>query len=164
MESQSAHGHMGAQTKRHHYWMLGANLVLSTIIMYLVMFTMIWSMEEFYNNLNMFYMALTMATPMGILMLLMMRMMYPDRRLNLLLYGLFAMLFLGGLIGVRAQGLVGDRQFVRSMIPHHSGAILMCNRSELLDAEIRELCFGPTGIIESQQREIAQMKAILERL
>ena len=112
----------------------------------------------------MFYMALTMATPMGILMLLMMRMMYPDKRLNLLLHALFVLLFIAALLGVRTQGFIGDRQFVRSMIPHHSGAILMCNRSAIRDSEIRELCFGPNGIIASQTREIDQMKAILARL
>ena len=164
MEKQSMHGQMDQQMVRRHYMMLGLNLVVSTIIMYLVMFTMIWSFGDFFNNLNMFYMALTMATPMGILMLLMMRMMYPNSRLNLLLHGLFVLLFLAALLGVRAQGLIGDRQFVRSMIPHHSGAILMCNRSSMRDAEIRELCFGPNGIVESQTREIDQMKAILARL
>ena len=50
------------------------------------------------------------------------------------------------------------------MISHHSGAILMCNRSSLQDAEIRDLCFGANGIGESQTREIVQMKAILARL
>lgn len=164
MEKQSAHGQMDQQMVRRHYMMLGLNLVVSTVIMYLVMFTMIWSFADFFNNLNMFYMALMMATPMGVLMLLMMSMMYPNRRLNLLLHALFVLLFIAALYGMRAQGLIGDRQFVRSMIPHHSGAILMCNRSALRDAQIRDLCFGPGGIIESQTREIEQMKAILARL
>ena len=164
MEKQPAHGQIDHQMSRHHYMMLGLNLVVSTIIMYLVMFTMIWSFGDFFNNLNMFYMALTMATPMGVLMLLTMRMMYPNNRLNLLLHALFVVLFIVAFVGVRAQGLIGDRQFVRSMIPHHAGAILMCNRAPIQDTEIRELCFGPNGIVESQTREIDQMKAILARL
>jgi hypothetical protein len=169
MEKQAAHSQtnqpqIDQQMTRHHYMMLGLNLVISTIIMYVVMFTMIWSFGDFFNNLNTFYMALTMATPMGILMLLMMPMMYPNKRLNLLLHALFALVFVLAFAGVRAQSLIGDRQFVRSMIPHHSGAILMCNRAPIEDAEIRELCFGPNGIIASQTREIDQMKAILARL
>jgi uncharacterized protein (DUF305 family) len=44
------------------------------------------------------------------------------------------------------------------MIPHHSGAILMCERAQLRDAELRELC---DLIIASQQDEIAQMSAML---
>ena len=46
------------------------------------------------------------------------------------------------------------------MIPHHSGAILMCERASLKDAEIRELC---RGIIAGQAAEIEQMKTILAR-
>lgn len=164
MEGQLARGPMDRQLIHHHYLMLGLNLVVSTIIMYFVMFTMNWSFGDFFNNPNMLYMALMMATPMGVLMLLMMRPMYPNYRLNLLLHGFFALLFIAALLGVRAQGLIGDRQFVRSMIPHHSGAILMCNRSSLQDAEIRDLCIGANGIVESQTREIVQMKAILARL
>ena len=164
MEKQAAHGTMDPQMIRRHYMMFGLNLVISTVIMYFVMFTMIWSLGDFFNNLNMFYMALMMATPMGVLMLLMMRMMYPHKRVNLLLHALFVLLFIAAFAGMRAQGLIGDRQFVRSMIPHHSGAILMCNRSAIEDAELRELCFGPDGIINSQVREIDQMKAILRRL
>ena len=164
MEKHPKHDQMDEQKTRHHYMMLGLNLVVSTVIMYFVMFTMIWSLGGFFNNLNMLYMALMMATPMGVLMLLMMRMMYPNNRLNLLLHAVFVLLFVAALFGVRAQGLIGDQQFVRSMIPHHSGAILMCNRSPIRDPEIRELCFGPDGIIESQTREIDQMKTILTRL
>ncbi|HWI17735.1 MAG TPA: DUF305 domain-containing protein [Vicinamibacterales bacterium] len=145
----------------HHYKMLGLNLLISLVIMYFVMFSMIWNAGDLINNANMFYMALTMATPMGILMLLMMRMMYPNQKWNRMLYGIFTLLFILGLWGTRAQWLVGDRQFVRAMIPHHSGAILMCNRASLQDAAIRDLCFKPDGIVESQKREIEQMKAFL---
>jgi uncharacterized protein (DUF305 family) len=155
---------MDRQLTHHHYLMLGLNLLVSTIVMYFVMFPMNWSIGDVFNNLNMLYMALMMATPMGVLMLLMMRPMYPSDRLNLLLHAFFALVFIVAALGVRAQGLIGDQQFVRSMIPHHSGAILMCNRSSIQDAEIRDLCFGPNGIIESQTREIDQMKAILARL
>ena len=148
---------------RSHYRMLGLNLVISLIIMYFVMFTMIWSLGDFFNNLNMFYMALMMAMPMGILILLMMGTMYSDKRFNLLLYGFFALVFILAFWAMRTQAIVGDRQFVRAMIPHHSGAILMCNRASIQDAELRDLCFSPEGIIASQMREIAQMKAFLAR-
>lgn len=134
---------------RHHYRMLGLNIIVSTAIMYLLMFEMIWSGHEFFNNLNMLYMALTMAMPMGILMLLLMGSTYGDRKLNAILCALFALLFVLAFWGVRAQAAIGDRQFVRSMIPHHAGAVLMCKRAPIRDAEIRELCFGPNGIVRS---------------
>lgn len=163
-QGQQGRGSMAPDMVRRHYMMFGLNIVLSTIFMYLVMFEMIWSWGEFVQNINFFYMALTMAMPMGILMLLMMGSMYPDKRLNLVLYAVMGLLFVLAFVAVRAQALVGDKQFVRSMIPHHSGALTMCNRSSLRDQEIRDLCFKPNGIVESQTREIAQMERILERL
>ena len=147
--------------QRHHYRMLGVNLIASLVIMYVAMFAMIWSWGEFIQNINFFYMALVMWAPMAAVMLLTMKGMYANRRLNLALYALFAIAFVASLYGIRAQALVGDRQFLRSMIPHHSGAILMCERALLRDSEIRSLC---TQIIRAQQEEIAQMKAIRARL
>lgn len=164
MHKGQEHGGMSQDMVRKHYRMLGINLIVSLAIMYLLMFSMIWSFGDLFNNNNMLYMAVTMAAPMGILMLAMMRMMYPDKRRNLILYGLFALLLIGAFWGIRAQALVNDEQFVRAMIPHHSGAITMCNRASIRDAEIRDICFKPNGIVESQTREIAQMKQILDRL
>lgn len=161
MNQAHEHGRMSPDMGRRHYWMLGLNLLLSAVVMYLVMFTMIWSVTDFFNNLNMAYMALMMVSPMAILMLLMMRMMYPDRRLNLALHGIFALVFILAFAAMRDQTGIGDRQFLRSMIPHHSGAILMCREAAVRDAEIRQLC---GSIIRSQQAEIDQMKEILARL
>ena len=62
---------------------------------------------------------------------------------------------------MRTQAAVGNEQFLRSMIPHHSGAILMCEKAQLTDPEIIALC---KQIISSQQAEIAQMQQILQRL
>ncbi len=145
---------------RHHYRMLGLNLLVSLVVMYFVMFTMIYSLSEFFNNLNMFYMAVMMAAPMGILMLLMMGEMYADKRLNTIIYAGCALLFILAFAGMRTQALVGDRQFLRSMIPHHSGAILMCGQASIKDPELKSLC---GNIITSQKQEIDQMKAMLAR-
>jgi uncharacterized protein YacL len=152
--------HQSAEMMRSHYVMFGLNLGISLVIMYFVMFTMIYSVGEFFNNLNMFYMALMMAAPMGILMLLLMGSMYSNRKLNLLLHAGLALIFILAFIGMRAQAVVGDRQFLRSMIPHHSGAILMCERAALRGAEIKSLC---GNIIEGQKQEIDQMKELLAR-
>ena len=73
-------GQEAKRMMRGHYRMFAANLIVSTVIMYLVMFSMIFSGGEFFNNLNFFYMALTMATPMGVLMLIMMRRRVRARR------------------------------------------------------------------------------------
>ena len=149
---------MSPEKERHHYKMLALNLMVSLVIMYLVMFTMIWSFSEFFNNLNMLYMTLMMVTPMGVLMLLMMGSMYRNRRWNVVLYATFAVVFALSFYAMRDQSLVGDRQFLRSMIPHHSGAVLMCRRASIEDQELRELC---ANIIASQTQEIEQMERLL---
>jgi hypothetical protein len=157
-------GHMKPEMERHHYKMLAVNLVLGLAIMYFAMFAMIWSFGEFVQNINFLYMALVMWAPMSLVMLLTMKSMYRNAKLNTVLYAVFAAVFVLSLVGIRDRSVVGDRQFLRSMIPHHSGALLMCNRSDLRDTEIRDLCFGPDGIVTGQAREIAQMRAIQDRL
>ena len=163
---QQGHGQsaMNGKMAGKPYTMLAFNLAISLLIMYLAMFAMIWSFGEFFNNSNMLYMALVMWAPMGVLMLLMMPMMYPNKKLNVVLLVSFVLVLILSFWAIRDQTLVGDKQFVRAMIPHHSGAITMCNRASIRDQEIRDICFKPNGIIESQKREIAQMEAILKRL
>jgi FtsH-binding integral membrane protein len=150
----------GAQSARH-YWLFGLQLLVSGIIMYLVMFLMIASLDNFHNNINMTYMTLAMVAPMGVVMMLTMPSMLGNRTLNIVLYVAFGLLFVIGVWFTRAQTFIGDEQFLRSMIPHHSGALLMCNEADISDPEIVELC---GGIVRSQQAEIDQMEAILQRL
>jgi uncharacterized protein (DUF305 family) len=64
-------------------------------------------------------------------------------------------------LGIRQQAAIGDKNFLTAMIPHHAGAILMCERASIQDPEIKKLC---GEIISSQQREIDQMKSMLARL
>ncbi|ETR79344.1 hypothetical protein X566_00065 [Afipia sp. P52-10] len=158
---ETAHhqGHIHSGTRA--YWLLGLNLLLSLIVMYLVMYTMIDGWPDYRNNINMLYMALTMWAPMGILMLATMAGMYQDARTNIILYVVFALVTLGSFWATRSQALVGDRQFIQSMVPHHSGAILMCREAKLQDPELVKLC---QEISQGQRREIEQMNAIAARL
>ena len=164
MQHDQAHGGMSRETMRGHYRMLALNLALSLIVMYVAMFAMIWGFGEFVQNLNFFYMALVMWAPMAIIMLLTMKSMLTDARLNAILCAAFVVVLVLSFAALRAQTFVGDRAFLKSMLPHHSGALTMCNRASLRDPEVRELCFGPQGIVQSQTREIGQMNAILNRL
>lgn len=72
-----------------------------------------------------------------------------------------AVAFLGSFAVIRTQTTIGDTAFLRSMIPHHSGAILMCQQAKLRDPEVKRLC---NGIVKSQRSEIDEMKTILGRL
>lgn len=157
------HDHRKHESRGHGrpYLMFWVNMILGLVVMYVVMFTMIDGMGDFRNNLNMFYMAVTMWAPMGIFMLVTMPGMYPNRKANLALIVLFAVLTAGSFWATRAQALIGDRQFVASMIPHHSGAILMCREASLSDPELVALC---DGIIQAQRDEIEQMGRIAARI
>ncbi|MGN8119339.1 DUF305 domain-containing protein [Labrys sp. 22185] len=153
--------HSRARPISYHYYMFAANMALSLAIMYFVMFSMIDSWSDFRNNLNTVYMALTMVAPMGIIMLATMGSMYRNTRLNVALYFGLAVLLAAAFAGTRSQALVGDHQFIASMIPHHSGAILMCREANLKDRELVDLC---SRIAQGQRKEIEQMKSIQTRL
>lgn len=160
----TAHGgHSGNSHGSHGrpYLMFWINMILGLIVMYVVMFSMIDGWGDFRNNLNMLYMAITMWAPMGIFMLATMPGMFPNRRANIALYVLFVVLTLGSFWATRSQAMIDDRQFIDSMIPHHSGAILMCREDNLSDAELLALC---EEIEVAQRREIEQMQAIAGRL
>lgn len=152
--------HMSTR-KMGAYWSLAFQTVISGVIMYLVMFVMIDGLDSFYNNLNMLYMTVMMVAPMVVLMIVAMRHMFPSRAANGLIIGAAAIAFVGAFALIRTQMTIGDQAFLRSMIPHHSGAVLMCREADLQDPEIKQLC---SQIIESQKREIDQMKGMLERL
>jgi uncharacterized protein (DUF305 family) len=130
------------------------------LIMYFVMYTMIATLDHLYLNINNTYMTLMMVAPMMVVMLLSMRSMFPSRLLNTVIFAGAAAVFIGSFAATRTQAGVGNVQFLKSMIPHHSGAILMCEQASLTDPEIIALC---KSILKSQKDEIAQMQKILER-
>lgn len=129
--------------------------------MYLIMFTMIDSIADFYMNLNTFYMAVMMVAPMVISMPLLMKSMYPNKKANVIVYISGFSMLIAFYLFVRQQTAIGNTAFIRSMIPHHSGAILMCQESKIDDPELKALC---KDIVIAQRKEIDQMKTILQRL
>lgn len=142
------------------YRQLALMALASFAAMYVLMYAMVDRFANVFGNVNQAYMAGLMAAPMVVIELLLMRHMYPDARRNRLIHAGAVAIGVACWLGIRQQALVGDRQFLRSMIPHHAGAILMCREAAIGAAEIRELC---RGIIASQEAEIAQMKAILKQ-
>ena len=160
----TAHGgHSGNSHGSHGrpYLLFWINMILGLIVMYVVMFSMIDGWGDFRNNLNMLYMAITMWAPMGIFMLATMPGMFPNPSVNIVLYVVFALLTAGSFWATRSQALIDDGQFIDSMIPHHSGAILMCREAKLADPELKTLC---EAIIGAQREEIDQMESIRSRL
>lgn len=142
-----------------HYGRFALMLLLSFVAMYVLMYAMVDRFANAVPNINQFYMAGLMTAPMAILEILLMGRMYPDKRKNLAILLLGAVLLAACWFAIRAQAGVGDRQFLKSMIPHHAGAILMCEQNRLQDSELKQLC---QNILASQRAEVAQMKALLE--
>lgn len=147
--------------KENHYRHLGIMALLSFVAMYILMYAMVNTSDDVYNNINQVYMAGLMAAPMVVIELVVMRGMYHDARLNAMIIGASVVVAVLLFVFIRQQTAVADMQFLRSMIPHHSSAILMCREASIQDHEIRTLC---GAITSSQQQEIDQMNAILRRL
>lgn len=144
--------------KHNPYPRLMLMVALSFIAMYILMYAMVDSFGSVYNNFNQAYMAGLMAAPMLGIELLVMAGMYQNKRLNTLLVVSSLVLTAVFFTLIRQQTVISDRQFLRSMIPHHSGAILMCEEATLTDPRISALC---RQIIDNQQKEIAEMRALL---
>ena len=154
MQDHSAHSTHGS------YKGLTIELAIDFVIMYFVMYTMIATLRHFHFNLNNVYMTLMMVMPMAIVMLVAMRSMFPSKRVNMAIVVGAIIVFVASFIAMRTQAAVGNEQFLRSMIPHHSGAILMCEQSAITDPELAALC---EEIVKSQKAEIEQMQRILQR-
>lgn len=136
--------------------MLGVSLVA----MYFLAFSQIERPAHFQWSLSVFSISLSMVSTMGMIMVGGMWNMLPSKRANILLVAVFALLLLGAFTAGRIEAGVADDAFLRSMIPHHSRAIHMCQEASLADPEVVELC---DQIIQAQREEIAQMERIIER-
>jgi len=136
-------------------------LVLSFFTMYAVMFLNVDEVGHIYLSLTRFYMSLLMVCPMAIIMLIMKHKMYSNKKLNGVIVTVASLVFILSLVSLRTQAFVEDRNYMKAMIPHHSSAILTSKHAHISDPELKQLS---EEIISSQEKEIAQMKAILERL
>ena len=144
-----------------HYGRLLLMVILSFISMYVLMYAMVDTFANVYMSFNQFYMAGLMTAPMVIIELALMGAMYQNKKMNIVIIaaGLIALVVFWILI--RQQTAISDKQFLRSMIPHHAGAVLMCEKAHIQDSQLKELC---QTIISGQQAEIVQMKTRLNEL
>ncbi len=153
-----SHDHSQAGDHGQPYIRLLAMTVLSFVAMYFLMYAMVDKFADVFSNWNQVYMAALMTAPMVVFELFLMSAMYKRRRLNLVITLVSVASLLLAWFAIRNQWGISDRQFLRSMIPHHSGAILMCREAALTDGEIKELC---NTITAGQRAEIDQMNAKL---
>jgi hypothetical protein len=144
-----------------HYRRLLLMAILSFIAMFVLMYAMVDAFANVFINVNQFYMAGLMAAPMVIIEIALMSTMYHNKKLNVGIVAASVILLIVFWTLIRQQSAVTDKQFLRSMIPHHAGAILMCDEASIEDPEIIKLC---KSIRASQQAEIDQMKRKLAEL
>lgn len=143
------------------YKKLAIMIALSFVSMYVLMYSMVDKFANVVPNVNQFYMAGLMTMPMLIIELMVMSSMYMKKKLNTILLGSGFVAMIIFFTCIRQQASVGDREFLKSMIPHHAAAVLMVEETQLEDPEIKALA---AKIISSQQAEIEQMKAKLKAL
>lgn len=143
------------------YLRFAAMIGTSTIIMFGLMYLNTYELGDVFFSETRVYMAFMMGAAMASIMLAFMLNMHPNRRVNNGIFVASAVVFALALWLVRSQTTIEDVSWMKAMIPHHSIAILTSERANLSDPRVRELA---SQIIESQRREIGEMKALINDL
>lgn len=136
-----------------------AMIATSTVIMFFLMYQLVFTREHALFSLNRFVASLLMGAVMTIVMLGFMWSMYRGLAVKLAVLATAFVIGVGLLAANRSQALIGDVAFMKSMIPHHSIAINNARKADISDPRVRALA---DGIIESQVREIEEMKLLIE--
>lgn len=157
MKPTAPHAHQPYQP----YGKFAAMIVASTLVMFGLMYLNTYASEHVFFSETRAYMALIMGAAMAVLMMLFMWGMYPVKAVNIGIVCGGIVVFFAALWLVRSQRTVGDVAYMRAMIPHHSIAILTSRRAQISDPRVRKLA---DGIIDTQEREIAQMEQYIDAM
>lgn len=143
------------------YRRFAAMILVSTLVMYGLMFINTYQIDHVRFSETRLYMALLMGAVMAAIMMGFMWSMYEKTRINQAIIALSIVVFAGSLWLVRSQATVGDVAYMKAMIPHHSIAVLTSERAGIRDPRVRELA---DEIIEAQVREIDEMNGLIADL
>ncbi len=143
------------------YSRFGIMIATSTVVMMGLMYLNTYQADHLFFSQTRAYMALIMGASMAVVMLGFMLKMYENVRLNTAIIGGSVLLFAVALWLVRSQATVDDVAWMKAMIPHHSIAVLTSERANLSDPRVKALA---ASIIDSQRREIAEMKTLIQEL
>jgi hypothetical protein len=136
-----------------------AMIAAATALMFVLMYQLVYSPDHVTFSLNRLIASLAMGCFMAVVMLGFMWSMYDGPRAKIVILVLAAC---AGIVLVyvnRSQAAVEDVRFMKAMIPHHSIAINNARRATIHDPRVRKLA---DTIIESQVREIEEMKLLLD--
>ncbi|MEN6584200.1 MAG: DUF305 domain-containing protein [Armatimonadota bacterium] len=138
-----------------------AMIAISTFIMFFLMYQLIYSLDHAFFSINRFLASLVMGCVMTVVMLSFMWSMHKGKWVKIVILAVAAIASVSLLLLNRAQTVVTDVSFMKSMIPHHSIAINNARKAAIRDPRVRKLA---DEIIESQVREIAEMKLLIDEI
>lgn len=136
-----------------------AMIATSTLIMFFLMYQLVYSWDHALFSLTRLVSSLVMGCVMTAVMLGFMWSMYRPQAAKI---AVLAAAIIGGaaLLAVnRSQALIGDTDFMKAMIPHHSIAINNARKADIRDPRVRYLA---DRITRDQVKEIAEMKMLIE--
>lgn len=148
------HGHMRMSWAR-----FAAMIATSVVIMFFLMYQLVYSSDHVLFSLNRLVASLVAGCIMIIVMLGFMWSMYSGKQTKVAVVVVAALAGAALLAMNRSQEAVSDVLFMKAMIPHHSIAINNARKASISDPRVRKLA---DGIIESQVREIAEMKLLID--
>jgi hypothetical protein len=136
-----------------------AMIAVSVVIMFFLMYQLIYSLDHAMFSINRLVASLVMGCVMTVVMLGFMWSMYEGTGTKVVVAAAAIVIGVSLLLMNRNQTLISDVSFMKSMIPHHSIAINNARKASISDPRVRKLA---DGIIESQVREIAEMKLLID--
>ena len=147
------------QTMKMGWGRFAAMIATSTVIMFFLMYQLVYEADHLTFSLNRAVASLAMGAVMTVVMLGYMWSMYEGAGTRIAIVAGAVLLGIVLLAVNRSQTLIGDTEFMRAMIPHHSIAINNARKAEIRDPRVRKLA---DEIIASQVREIRTMKLLIE--
>jgi len=136
-------------------------IATSAILMYAVMYLNTYELDHIYFSEMRMYMTILSTAVMAVVMLGFMLHMLKNKKINLAIVGVSIIVFVGSFFLMRNQTTIDEVDYMEAMIPHHSIAILASERADIEDPRVQELA---DDIIDAQEKEIAEMKDLIEEL
>ena len=136
-----------------------AMLATSTVIMFFLMYQLVYSWDHALFSVTRLISALIMGCVMTAVMLAFMWRMYRPQMTKVAV--LVGAIMVGGalLAAHRSQAVIGDTDFMKAMIPHHSIAINNARKADIRDPRVRYLA---DRITRDQVKEIHEMQLLIQ--
>jgi FlaA1/EpsC-like NDP-sugar epimerase len=136
-------------------------IITAAVFMFIVMYLNTYVYGHVFFSETRLYMTILSTSVMAVVMLSFMLHMLKNKKINIGIVIVSVLVFISSLTLMRSQTTIDDVDYMEGMIPHHSIAILTSKRAKIEDPRVRKLA---DDIIKAQEREIAEMKNLIEDL